>query len=165
MTNKTPDIFEPEMKTLCAESGVVLVFVSEFKDTRLSGATCRYSKNNALIIMSLRYKKDDYFWFTFFHEAAHVLKHKSGKITIDGDKLKGNDMEDEANRFAADILIPPEDYRNFIDYTPRITEGTINKFAKKINIAPGIIVGRLQKAGKLKYSGLNKLKQTFELVE
>ncbi len=165
LTNKNPDIFEQKMKILCAEAGVTLVFVREFKDTHLSGATYWYSKKNILIIMSLRYKKDDHFWFTFFHEAGHVLKHKSSKIIIDGKDLTGSEIEKEANKFAANILIPPTDYKNFIDYTPRITEEAINNFAKKIDIAPGIVVGRLQKEEIIKYSWHNKLKKSFKLVE
>ena len=86
-------------------------------------------------------------------------------IIIDGKDMEDGDFETEANEFAANILISPTDYQNFIDYTLRITEEAIKNFAKKINIAPGIIVGRLQKEGILEYQWQNKLKRTFELVE
>ncbi len=165
LTHKEPDNFEPEMKNLCANAGVALVFVPELKKTHLSGATCWYSNNNAAIMMSLRHKRDDHFWFTFFHEAGHVILHKKSKIIVDGKNLEGNKLENEANSFSADFLIEPQDYNNFILNTPRITKQKIIEFAKHINIAPGIVVGRLQKDGRLKYDWLNQLKRKFELVE
>lgn len=164
LTHKDPEEFEPEMKELCANAGVALVFVPEFKKTHLSGAACWYSHNNAVIIMSLRHKSDDHFWFTFFHEAGHVILHKKSKIIVDGKNLGGNKLDDEANNFSADFLIEPQDYNSFILNTPHITQQKIIEFARKINIAPGIVVGRLQKDGRLKYNWNNQLKRRFELV-
>ena len=165
LTNESPEIFTSKMKELCAESGVGLIYVPEFKDTHISGATYWYSKHNVAIIMSLRYKTDDHFWFTFFHEAGHVLFHKSEKIIIDGKDPVSNQCEDEANKFAEDFLIPPNDLRNFLDYTLEITEKSIANFAKKLDIAPGIIVGRLQKERKIEFGWHNKLKKPLKLIQ
>ncbi len=60
-----------------------------------------------MIALSDRYKKDDFFWFTFFHEAAHLLLHSKKETFVD-DGTDNDLLEDEANRFAADFLIPSD---------------------------------------------------------
>ena len=52
-----------------------------------------------------RYKKDDFFWFTFFHEAAHLLLHSKKETFVD-DGTDNDVIENEANDFATDFLIP-----------------------------------------------------------
>jgi len=165
LTKEAPDIFEPEMKRLCAESGVAVVFVREFPGTGISGATYWIGKDKALLMLSLRYKSDDHFWFTFFHEAGHIMLHGKGALIVDTHILSGNKMEKEANRFAADFLIPLKEYEQLILANLRIEESTIRQFASRIGIAPGIIVRRLQKEGRFKYSWHNGLKRRFELKD
>ena len=53
-------------------------------------------------------------------------------------------MEEEANKFATQTLINEDDYRRFIN-SLNINEETIKKFAKTQNVAPFIVVGRMQK--------------------
>lgn len=162
LTLKSPEKFEPDMKKLCAESGVALVFLPEFDKTHLSGVTHWISQDKALIIMSLRYKTNDHFWFTFFHEAAHILLHGKKQTFIDEIKINDSDeQEGEANRFARNILIPDNEYKKFkekgfFDVTD------IVQFADNIAIHPGIVVGCLQHDGKIKYSFHNHLKDKFE---
>jgi len=147
---------------LCAQAGVVVVFVSEINRCRISGAAWWANPSRAVIALSDRYKKDDFFWFTFFHEAAHILLHSKKETFIDGDA--DNDMlEDEANRFAADYLIPP-------DYTHRLgmlrTPAAAAAFAMEIGISPGIVVGRLQHDGQWAWGHPgNKLKRPVHIVE
>lgn len=161
-TTSDPGKFEIEMKQLCADSGVVLVFVPELKGTHLSGATMWLSKDKALIIMSLRHKTDDHFWFTFFHEAGHILLHGKKEIFIDETEMDEIKEEMEANDFAGDILIPKKLYQDFVD-SQRGTyyDYDILAFADKINITPGIVVGRLQHDNYLPYNYHNKLKKKF----
>jgi len=117
-------------------------------------------------MMTLRHKFDDHFWFTFFHEAAHVFLHSKKGIFIDGIKTGCQEgaLEDQANRFAANLLIPPRDYFELIKLGDFSKPG-IKSFARSIGIAPGIVVGRLQKDGKIQYSWHNDLKQRFKFVE
>ena len=70
---------------LCATAGVVVVFVSEVKGCRISGAAWWTSPYRAVIALSDRYKKDDRFWFSFFHEAAHILLHSKKETFVDDD--------------------------------------------------------------------------------
>jgi hypothetical protein len=114
LTTKEPPVFEPEMKRLCAESGIAIAPVKELPKTRLSGSTFWLNGEKAVIILSLRYKRNDHFWFTFFHEAGHVLLHSKKGVIINGYSLSGSVQEDEANTFAADLLIPSKAYNSFI---------------------------------------------------
>ena len=147
---------------LCAEAGVVVVFIPEVKRCRISGAAWWASPSRAVIALSDRYKKDDFFWFTFFHEAAHLLLHSKKETFIDGD-ADDDMLEDEANRFAADYLIPPEYARHLGTlHTPAAAVA----FAKEIGIAPGIVVGRLQHEGQWGWGHPgNKLKRSLHIVE
>ncbi len=164
LTTEPPEVFEPRMKDICADAGVALVFVSELSGTHLSGATRWLSKDKALIILSLRHKSDDHLWFSFFHEAAHVIRHgKRGVFLDESDRMSG-DKEDEANRFAANMLIPENEYLAFIA-RGRFYRKDIEAFARRIGIAPGIVVGRLQHEGKIPYTWHNRLKRKFTLVE
>ncbi len=67
----------------CAAVGVAVVLVPELPGTRVSGATRWLTPGKALIQLSLRYKSDDQLWFTFFHEAAHVLLHGKRDLFIE----------------------------------------------------------------------------------
>lgn len=125
---------------MCATAGVVVVFVPEVKGCRISGAAWWATPTRAVIALSDRYKKDDYFWFTFFHEAAHLLLHSKKETFVDDGK-DSDVIEDEANRWAADFLIPPE---RAAELRTLRTDAHVAAFAKDIGIAPGIVVGRMQ---------------------
>jgi addiction module HigA family antidote len=168
LTDKGPEIFEPKMKKLCAESGVSLAFVSELHGTHLSGATRWLTSDKAMIALSLRHKSNDHFWFTFYHEAGHIVKHGKKDVYVD----EGNERvdvtireEQEANRFAAAFLIPESEYQEFVSEHPNLTKKTVEEFANDIGIAPGIIVGRLQHDKVIEFSWLNDLKVKFQLIE
>lgn len=162
---KSPEIFEPEMKKKCAEAGVSIVFLGELPKTRLSGATRWMSKDKALIMLSLRHKTNDHFWFSFFHEAGHILLHGKKMLSLDDIKHSNTDAEKEADRFAANMLIPEREYRSFSENMIRADEISITQFARKAGIAPGIVVGRLQHDKIIDYSEMNNLKEKFCLIE
>ena len=103
-----PDTFTDEMVRLCAESGVALVFVKEMKNALLEGATKWLSPDKAMIALNLRSKTNDTFWFTFFHEAAHILHDGKRQFIIDGTNRADNDSEKRADDFARKHLVPEE---------------------------------------------------------
>lgn len=153
-----PDLFLPRLVGLCAKTGVAVVLIPELKDVRASGATYWLSSHKAVIQLSLRHKTNDHLWFTFFHEAGHILYHEKQMI-VDG--LDGKEeFEKEANLFAGDFLINQMKYQEFV------AKGIFNKnsvtdFASELDTAPGILVGRLQHDQHLPYSHLNDLKISY----
>jgi len=153
--------FESKLKFLCQEVGVAVVFAPEISKTKVYGATRWISSGKALIQMSLRQKSDDHLWFTFFHEAAHIVLHGKKEFFIESSDLHSQ-KEEEANKFARDFLIPPSDLKGFLKDDDKVALKNIESFALSIGIAPGIVVGRLQHDGVLPFKVGNHLKQRFE---
>jgi len=163
LTNKPPETFEPEMVKLCAEAGVAVTFVPELSGTRVYGVTRWLNPNKALIQLSLRGKSDDHLWFTFFHEAGHILYHGKREVFIEEKGKQESKAEQEADRFAQDFLIPSGEYKAFLS-DGSFDSAAISRLAKKIGIAPGIIVGRLQHDKAIPYSKGNTLKTHFRFT-
>ena len=111
----------------------------------------------------MRHMSNDHFWFTFFHEAAHILLHSRKTVFVDGKNLDGATpaQEEEANRWATEFLIPAEELSKFIQQGD-FSELAVRKFASEQEIAPGIVVGQLQNKRHLNYNQLNQLKDRFE---
>jgi addiction module HigA family antidote len=164
LTSLDPSEFEPRMKQLCREAGVALVFVPELPGTHVSGATKWLSSDKALIIQSLRHRTDDHFWFTFFHEAAHILLHAKHATFIEEESKDVSDEEAKADAFAANHLIPRARYNKFIRIQP-ISKRRVLSFAKELGIAPGVLVGRLQHDEIVPFSWFHDLKRTFVFAE
>lgn len=150
----------PQLVDECAKSGVAVVLVAEIPGARASGAAKWLSPTRAMIILSFRYKSDDQFWFSFFHEAAHILLH-SKKHTFIEDSDGGDDAhEREANEFAEALLIPRDQERRLEKLD---SPAAIERFAGEIGIAPGIVVGRLQREGLLPWrTQANHLKRSID---
>ena len=159
MTEDRPHVFAPRLTQLFADAGVAFVVVPELPKTGANGVARWLTDRKALIQLNLRYKWQDIFWFTLFHEIGHVLKHGSQKIIIDGINKNGP-LEDEANQWAADFLVPPEVWSELRSKTP-FTKSNIIAFARQVGISPGIVVGRLQRERRLKYSEMTDLKGLF----
>jgi len=155
LTRELPKVFVPRLTDLCAAAGVAVVFVPELPRTGVSGAT-RWLGEKPVIQLSLRYKSNDQLWFTFFHEAGHILKHGRKDVFIEGSGFDG-EKEEEANVFARDKLIPPDALRLFLQSWNKSND-EITAFADRIGIAPGIVVGRLQHEKLLPMTNGNKLK-------
>lgn len=163
LTTTAPDVFQKRMRDLCAEAGVAVVFVPSLPKTAVSGATRWLSANKALIQLSLRYKTDDHLWFTFFHEAGHILLHGKKELFLEGANGLDSEKEREANDFAEHELIPRKSLEAFVREC-RLTKMNIAEFASSIRIAPGIVVGQLQHLNLLPRSYCNELKQKYEWV-
>lgn len=158
-----PSNFAQQLFQLCASAGVGLVYTPSLPKAPVSGAT-RWFRSNPLIQLTDRYKTNDQFWFTFYHEAGHVILHPKKEIyfeEFDGYKPDA-EKEKEADIFAAKHLLPD----NFINDVPlQIAEKDILTIAKKYNTHPAIVVGRMQHLGMIKYSFWNKLKLKISLAE
>ncbi len=164
LTAAPPEVFEPQMIKLCAEAGVALTFVPPLPKTHVSGATRWLAANKALVQLSLRGKSDDLLWFTFFHEAGHILLHGKRDVFIE-DGAHASVKEAEADQFAAGFLIPATEWKRFLARRSRPARIDVLNFAREMGIAPGIVVGRLQHERILPRSHLNGLKVRFKFGE
>ena len=152
----------PRLRERCAGAGVALVMVPALPKSGANGVTYWLQRDRPVIQISLLRKRADIFWFTFFHEAAHVLDGYRADAAINLDGVRREDPADRAaDQFAADLLIPPEHWREFIENSP-ITSTTITSFADRIGIHPGIVVGRLQFEKKIPRSAHNDLRISLD---
>ncbi|MCA9444707.1 MAG: helix-turn-helix domain-containing protein [Candidatus Omnitrophica bacterium] len=154
LTREQPEVWQHEMISLCARAGVALVFIPEIRGCPASGVTRWLHSRKAMIQLSLRHKRDDHFWFTFFHEAGHVLEEHRKEIILEV-RDSGDGEEETANRFATTFLIPKDRQKEMMSIRSR---HEVERFASELNIAPGIVVGQLQKRGVIPFSHLNDLK-------
>jgi HTH-type transcriptional regulator/antitoxin HigA len=155
-----PNAFVPALTGRCAEVGVAVVFVSAPQGCPAYGATRWLSPTKALLMLSNRYKTHDVLWFTFFHEICHLLQHSKKMTIIEGASGLNPDLEEEADTFAANLLIPPA-YARRIEELPRDPDA-IASFAREIGVAPGIVPGRRQKQGLVGRSRCGELKVRYE---
>lgn len=137
---------QERLQLICAECGIAVAFVPYFSKTYVDGATRWLSNDKALIQVSLRGKSSDRFWFTFFHELGHLLKHGKTDEFIEFENGKSDSLaekEKEADEFAKETLIPEPSFKDFISKKD-ISDEAIRLFAKSIFVSPSIVAGRIK---------------------
>ena len=157
MTVLKPEEFCPQIKSLLAECGIALVFLPHLKGSFLQGAS--FIDGNKIVVgLTARGKDADKFWFSLFHELAHIILGHVGQND-------GTTEEDEnnANAWSRDTLIPEDVFEEF-RVKSNYSEVSIRAFAKEQCIASGIVVGRLQNEGCIQYNMLNNLKEHYEIA-
>lgn len=154
-----PSQFITQLQHRCAECGVAVVIVRAPKGCPASGAT-RVRNGQAILQLSARYLRDDSFWFTFFHEAGHLILHED-RLFLEWSEERHLDgkEEREANEFAGQILIPPS-HESALCALPHEYR-SIMRFARNIAVSPGIVVGQLQHRGLVPREKLNFLKKRY----
>jgi HTH-type transcriptional regulator / antitoxin HigA len=165
LTQQPPTAFEPQIRELLASAGVLFVLVPSIPRAHVSGVARWMNGARPLIQMSLYGKTNDKFWFTFFHEAAHILLHANSRderksVFLDDPMSSRSDspQEQEANAWAGDFLIP-RDHRRTLGLLKN--KLAVIEFAHRIGVHPGIVVGRLQHDGLIEPSWMNDLKESF----
>jgi HTH-type transcriptional regulator / antitoxin HigA len=158
---KNPEDFIPELTRACSECGVAVIISRTPSGCRASGATKFINNDKAMLLLSFRYLSDDHFWFTFYHEAGHIMLHKSKSPIIEENTGSKNysDEEKEANLFAGEVLIPRE-LQNEL-YSLRGNKRKIISFAMKAGVSPGIVVGQMQYRGIIDHKYLNSYKRRY----
>ena len=129
-------------RNLLAGAGVRLVFVPEIERTRICGATRWLGLSAPVIALTNRHKFADVIWFTFVHEAAHIVLHPRRATFIDIEGTANDDadqQESAANKYAANLLLPDE--ANGEIRKLRSLEAARN-LAVRYQVSPGIVAGR-----------------------
>lgn len=157
MTMLKPKDFCPQIKTALSNCGIALIFLPHLKGSFLQGAT--FLDGNKIVVgLTDRGKDADKFWFSLFHEFAHIVLGHIGQPN-------GTSNEDEraADEWAGNILIPVKDFEEF-KMKKNYSGESVRRFARDQGIAPGIVVGRMQLDGLIKYSMLNDLKEQYVIA-
>ena len=142
-----------------AELGIRFVVVDRLPRTKIDGAAFWINKHSPVIAVSLRYDRIDGFWHTLGHELGHIANGDCAPVDSDlvgskrDDEAEKPEIEQRADLFASELVIPPETIDSFIARTrPLYSKAKINRFANRIGVHPGIIVGQLQYRGEIGYS-------------
>lgn len=152
--------FLPLITERFKEAGVVLVCLPNLPGSKINGATKRIG-NSVLLMVNDRGLYADAFWFTLLHEAGHILNGDYG-VSFTNEAYNKEDCADE---YASEALIDPQAYKLFISRGV-LTPQSVLEFAESINRDPGIVVGRLQNDGYLKYSDtrFNALRKKYKIA-
>lgn len=165
LTTRSISEFLPEVARICSGAGVAFVVVRPLKGVALSGASRWLSPRRPLIQQSMRHMANDHFWFTFFHEAAHVLLHSRKPVFVDGvGRGNAKPEEEEANDWAANFLVPQARLDAFCTRFDGTARAVVD-YSASIGIAPGIVVGQLQRRGVVPFSRLNDLKERYRWAD
>ncbi len=147
-----PKDFFNQLQSICLQAGVKVVHTPNLNKAPICGST-RWINDTPLIQLSGRYKRNDSFWFTFFHEAGHILLH--GKKDIFLEQVDYSDLdrtkEDEADAFAVKWTLTNEETAEILAAGP-LNEDVFRYFAKKFKTHPAIIIGRLQHQKQIPFS-------------
>lgn len=166
LTLQRVEEFLPALTDRCAQAGVQLVMVKPLPKTRLSGAAWWIASDQAVIQLSLRHKTNDHFWFSFCHEAGHILLHKRDVIFADDESNVGShEAEEEADRFAECALVGPGELQSLVARPGPLSKNAVKVFAQKVGVHPGIVVGMLQHKGRLPWTHMNDLKARYDWVD
>lgn len=162
--SRDPQHFIPRLKTMAAALGVRVAVVQAPRGCPVSGAAFSPEPGRPVIILSGRYRSDDHFWFTFFHEAGHLILHDSTVAFVDDlsvDATAQTPQEAEADQFAQTALIPDVlliEARNAV----RLDAREVVLLAARARVSPGVLLGQLQHAGILEFDRLNFLKRRYK---
>ncbi len=140
-----------KVPTLLSKFGIRFMIIEPLQGCKIDGATIWMDADAPVIAMSLRYDRNDAFWFTLGHELSHVRNGDNGSIDFDLNSEAAIPEEGKpaferrADEESAAMLIDPEKLKSFIlRVSPMYSKERINQFANRIKMHPGIIVGQLQ---------------------
>lgn len=155
---KSPSIFMPKLRAICADAGVAVVAKRTPPRCPASGAIRMVASDKAMILLSFRGLSDDKFWFTLFHEIGHLLLHEK-RTFVDADIDDVNELEREANEFALRCIIPDQDQDELEELGT--SRDKVLRFSVRVGIAPGLTVGQLQHRRIIRHDQLNYLKRRW----
>jgi HTH-type transcriptional regulator/antitoxin HigA len=147
-----------KVPTVLESYGVRFVVVEPIQSCKVDGVAMWLDDSSPVIGMSLRYDRVDSFWFTLCHELSHI-RHKdeapldSGLADYESiATVVRNSIEKRADEEAADMLVPAQELNSFVlRIGPLYSKESIVRFAHRMKIHPGIIVGQLQHRQEMGY--------------
>jgi HTH-type transcriptional regulator/antitoxin HigA len=149
-----PTDFFTQIQQVCLKTGLKIVYTPCLPGAPTNGVA-RWIDNNTtpLIQLSCRQKRNDIFWFSFFHEIGHILLHGKKDIFLEDVKYDEFDAvkEKEADDFAIKWTFSEKEEVEVMQRF-RLTVEEIISFAEKFGTHPAMIIGRLQKKKFIRYS-------------
>lgn len=134
--------FIKELQDYFSSCGIAFVIIPAFEGAPVQGFIKTNQDGKTTIGMTFRQKRADIFWFTLFHEIGHFINGDSKQKFIDFESVE-NLRETKADNFAQKMLLDSSAYSQFVN-ARAFSLAKINSFAKSQNVAPSIVIGRLQ---------------------
>lgn len=153
-----PRKYLPKLKNLCQTCGIAFVVLRAPSGCRARGAVRLLSATKIMLLLSYRHLSDDQFWFTFFHELGHLLGNPQDTVDDDDNESETAD-EIEADRYASDILIPPELQRELNSLRD---SRSIIAFARRVGVSRGVVVGQMQHKRLIGFNEFSSLKVYYQ---
>lgn len=136
------DRIENRLSDIFGDCGIAFKVVPNFKGAPVQGLIKKPDTGPIILCVTLRQKFADIFWFTLFHEIAHIINGDAKRIFVDFESAS-KDIELKANKDAQDFLIDPGDYSSFVASKRYKRMVEIEHFAKSQNVKDYIVLGRL----------------------
>jgi HTH-type transcriptional regulator/antitoxin HigA len=135
-------------KEFLNKGGIHLIFERHLPKTHLDGAALKLPDGCPVVALTLRHDRLDNFWFTLFHELAHVALHldKDGVEAFFDDLTEGSKKdkcEKEADKLATEALIPEAEWKA-AKLTKKSPPAAVLAFAQSLRISPAIPAGRVR---------------------
>lgn len=158
LVQEQPTDFAILLKELCSEAGVKLIYVNYITHAPINGCA-RWIEDTPCIQMTDKQKRNDIFWFSFFHEIGHILLHGKKDVFLEDNAYldQQREKENEADTFASNLLLSKQAENKIIQeiQEKHISKNLIKTLAEKYQTHPAIIIGRLQHKGLLRHDMLN----------
>lgn len=138
-----PNQIQKKLENIFSECGIAFKIVKNFKGAPVQGFIKKMEDEKLILCMTIRGGFADLFWFTLFHEIAHIINGDVKNRFVDFDSVS-NEAESKADKMAKNLLISLRVYKKFISYGD-YSLAAIKEFAKLNEIEPFIVIGRMMK--------------------
>ena len=132
-------------KEYLLKNGILLVIERHLSKTHVDGAATLLDDGTPVIGLSLRHNRIDNFWFCLCHELAHLKLHLAQNerdlYVDDLDAADSSRHEKDADSWAQNKLIPPEDWLGVQDCS---SPAEVQLAAQQLQISSAIIAGRIR---------------------
>ena len=153
--------FITELQNYFSSCGIAFVIIPAFEGAPVQGFIKTNQDGKTTIGMTFRQKRADIFWFTLFHEIGHFINGDSKQKFIDFESVE-NTRETKADNFAQKMLLDSSAYSQFVNEN-NISLKRIISFAESQNVAPSIVIGRLQHDKVIGWHEYTDLIQKYEV--
>ena len=167
--NRAPREAWQKICAILREVGVALIVVPEIGKSHVHGFSRFLKPDKALVQLSLRGRRVASFWFSLFHELAHLILHGKKKVfvNIDTDEkyeaAQSDSEEREANQFSINMVFSDRELLDFFQYAPTIR--SMEAFAKKQGVAVDVVLSRLQAIGKVPYNRFPRQREMIQVED
>ena len=157
-TKEKPAVFLPKLMESLSKNGILLVFLPRIKGLFVQSVSFQVG-NKVIIAMTAKKMDDNEFWMRLTRELAHVYL---GHVWQES----GTNEQDEvdATTWAKNLLLPRKKFDAFVE-AGSYTEKSTLQYAEKQGVAPGIVIGRMQREGMIGSAALNRLKANYDLTK